>query len=320
VNIRTFERGDEAVQVAIYNEAAAALPKFKPATVQEVQRRVTARDFDSSMRFFAVEGGQAVAYVLFNPNGRISFPWCRKGHEAVAEPLFHHLMEIMHQRGVRKAFAAYRADWVPVVDFFRDHGFAVAREMINFTIDLLDMPTAPARRYSPITPLERGDVPALFALAPHALRSKSALDLEAHLFDNPYFRPSAVFVLRSQRGGTPVGAGILVNDSTYADPKMVDPAMPCFRLGAFGTEGMQTKRIKGLFSFLCRDDAQCGGTAVDLMAHAAHLLRDSDDISVLAGQVPSNVPSWLRFYQLSFRQQGSFPVLERDFRNPAERT
>ena len=39
MTIRTFQPGDEATQVAIYNEAAAALPRFKPATAVEVQRR-----------------------------------------------------------------------------------------------------------------------------------------------------------------------------------------------------------------------------------------------------------------------------------------
>src|SRR5262245_60471321 len=46
MKIRTFQPGDEAVQAEIYNEAAAALPKFKPATSPEVQRRTRAGDFD----------------------------------------------------------------------------------------------------------------------------------------------------------------------------------------------------------------------------------------------------------------------------------
>src|SRR5262249_51646942 len=33
MTIRTFQPGDDAVQVSIYNEAAADLPKFKPATI-----------------------------------------------------------------------------------------------------------------------------------------------------------------------------------------------------------------------------------------------------------------------------------------------
>src|SRR5207245_8928551 len=88
MNIRSFKPGDEAVQADIYNAAAAKLPKFKPATVQEVQRRVRARDFDPGQRWYAVEGGKAVGYCLINPNGRVSYPWCLPAFEQAAEPLF----------------------------------------------------------------------------------------------------------------------------------------------------------------------------------------------------------------------------------------
>ena len=107
MTIRTFRAGDESAQVAIYNEAAAELPRFKPATAPEVQRRTRARDFDPSMRFFAEDGGQPVAYALFNPNGRVSYPWCRKGHERWAEPLFQQVLDEMRRRGFRTAFTAY---------------------------------------------------------------------------------------------------------------------------------------------------------------------------------------------------------------------
>ena len=183
--------------------------------------------------------------------------------------------------------------------------------MINFVIDLFDMPTVPAKRSTQITAAQRKDVPALFALAPHALRCSTAQELERHLFDNPYFPAWSVFVLRSRTTELPIACGVLVGDSTYADPKVVDSAMPCFRLGAFGTEGMSTKRIKGLFSFLCRDDGQCGSLAVELMSHAAIVLQDRDDVVALAAQAASDVPNLLRFYQMNFRRQGAFPVLER---------
>jgi hypothetical protein len=311
VDIRTFQPGDEQHQVAIYNEAAAALPKFKPATTQEVLRRVAARDFDPSMRLFALVQGQPVAYAVFNPNGRVSYPWCRTGHEALAEPLLERVLATMRQRGFGKAFAAYRGDWTSQLEFFRQRGFTVAREMVNFFMDIFDMPTVPARRHSHITPLQKGDLATLFGMAPHVVRTRTAQELEQYLYHNAYFKPEAVFVLRGPKDRTPRGAGILITEPTYADPKMVDSAMPCFRLGAFGTEGMQTKRIKGMFSFLCPDEPRCGAVAVDLVAHAANLLSDSDDIPGLAAQVPSDAPNWLRYYQNCFRRQGSFPVLER---------
>ena len=55
MTIRNFQSGDEAAQVSIYNEATAALPKFKPATLDEVRRRCRAADFDVGSRFFAIE-------------------------------------------------------------------------------------------------------------------------------------------------------------------------------------------------------------------------------------------------------------------------
>jgi hypothetical protein len=316
VTIRTFQPGDEAAQVAIYNEAAAALPKFKAATLQEVQRRTRARDFDPAMRFYAIEGGKPVGYALFNANGRVSYPWCLSGHEDQADALFAHVLDAMVRRKMPLAFAAYRGDWQPVCDFFGRHGFGLAREMVNFLLDVIDMPTAPARMSSTVSPLRREDVPAILQLAPEALRVRTAEGLEEHLFRNPYFGPEALFTLRSRTNDSLVAVGILIQEPTYADPKQVDPAMPCFRLGAFGTEGMQAKRIRGMFSFLTHRDQQVGAVGLDLLGHAAMRLSQSDDIHTLAAQVPSDVPHLLRFYERNFRKQASFPVFERTLTAP----
>src|SRR5262249_1889585 len=113
MTIRTFQPGNEATQVSIYNEAAAALPGFKPATLDEVRRRCRAADFSPAMRLYAEEADQVVGYATFADSGRINFPWCRKGHEACATPLFQRTIEAMRQRGLKRAFAAYRADWTP---------------------------------------------------------------------------------------------------------------------------------------------------------------------------------------------------------------
>ena len=311
MNIRTAQPGDEAAQVAIYNEAAAALQKFKPAAVQDVSRRTAAATFDPSLCFYALEGNAPVAYVQANPNGRISYPWCKKGHEGFAEPLFKHVLAALAKRGISKVFAAYRDDWQDVLVFFRQQGFLPIREMVNFSLDVVETPTIPARPHTGITPLERKDVPALYSLAPHVVRSASAEEFERQLFDNPWFPASSVFVVRSRPSEPPVGAGLLIRNPAYADPTALDASMPCFRLGAFGAEGMQTKRINGMFGLLCRDDSRCGGIAVDLLGHALRLLTDSDNISTLAAQVPSDARHWLRFYQMTWHRQGSFPVLER---------
>lgn len=312
MQLRNYQPGDEAAQVALYNEAGADLPKFKPATLPEVQRRTQGRDFDPALRFFAEEGGEIVGYVTGNPNGRVSYPWCKKGHEQAAGPLFARLLEAMRQKGHRKVFAAYRGDWPAVADFFQKQGFRRSREMLNFVIDLVEMPTPSARPSSAITPLTPADVPALVELGRDILQVEGPGELEAYLFRNPYFSADALFTLRSRTDQTPVAVGILVTDPTYANPNALDGGMPCFRLGAFGTERMQTKRVNGLFSLVARKDVNINAVGLDLMGYAAHRLRDVDDVESLAGQVPSDVAYLQGFYQRNFRRQGSFPVFERE--------
>lgn len=311
MNIRNYKPGDEAVQVAIHNAAAADFPKFKAATVEEVRRRTQAADFDPATRFYAEEGGKVVGYATFADTGRVSFPWVAKGAEAAQEPLFQKVIDAMKQRGIASAFAAYRGDWPVVKDFFQTHGFRLVREMVNFIIDIVEMPTPAARPSLPFSPLKREDVPAIFELAPEALRARTAAELEKHLFDNPAFAPESLFVLRGRTGGTPAAIGILLDAPDYADPRQIDPNNPCFRLGAFGSEGMTAKKVQGLFSFLCRPGRDVSSLALDLMGHAAFRLEESATAS-LAAQVPSDVPHLLRFYQQHFRRQGSFPIYERD--------
>jgi hypothetical protein len=308
--IRTFERGDEGAQISIYNEAAADLAKFKPATLDEVRRRCRGPDFDPKTRLFALEGDVPVAYVSFHANGRVSYPWCRKGQEKWAEPLFQAAFDALRAGGVHRVFTAYRTDWPQVHEFFLKHGFQRARDMVNFILDIVEMPTPAARPSNPFSPLQRTDIPHLIKLAPQVFRVPTAADLERHLFENASFAPDCVYVLRSRSGDGPIAAGIVITNPNYADPRQVDSSMPCYRLGAFGTEGMQTKRINGLFSFITPADHQASGLALDLMGHAAFRLRETD-VETLAAQVPSDVPHLLRFYQQHFRRQGSFPVFER---------
>ena len=99
-------------------------------------------------------------------------------------------------------------------------------------------------------------------------------------------------------------------DGSYADPNLVDAAMPCFRLGAFGAEGMQVKRLNGMFSFLARNSTQVNALGLDLLGYATFRVRETD-LEAFAAQAPSDAPHLLRFYQQYFRRQGSFPVLER---------
>jgi hypothetical protein len=308
MNIRTYQPGDEATQVAIYNEAAAGLPKFKAATVEEIRRRCQAADFDPGTRFYAEDGGQVVGYATFHTNGRVSYPWCRPGHTDVAGPLFEHVVEAMRARGLRSAFAAYRGDWSEQLAFFEQHGFVRRREMLNFVLDLLDLPTPASTLKEATRPLERADLPAVFELARGVTRAHSVEELGRHLFENPYFPAGSVYALR--RSGPAVDAvAVLIDNPKYADPNQIDAAMPCFRLGAFGTEGMQVKRVQGMFSFLAAE-RQMMPLGLDLLGSAAFRLEHSD-ASTVAAQVPSDVPHLVTFYQRYFRKQGAFPILER---------
>lgn len=309
MNIRTFQRGDEAAQVSIYNEAAGELPKFKPATLDEIRRRFRGADFDPSTHYFATDDDLVIGYATYHLNGRVSYPWCRSGSEHAAEPLFQAVLDGLRARGLGRAFAAYRGDWQPTRDFFVAHGFPQVREMVNFVMDLVEMPTPAARSSSAITPMRAEDVPAVFELVPEALRVRTPAELEQHLLHNPYVSAENVFIQRSRADAQPVAAGLLVLNDAYADPYQVDSAMPCFRCGAFGTEGMQVKRIKGLFSFVAKNTNSVNAFGLDLMAHAAIRLQDTP-VETFAAQVPSDVPHLYRFYQQFFRRQGSFPVFE----------
>ena len=310
MTIRTFQAGDDVAQVSIYNEAAGALPRFKLATLDDVRRRLRGPDFDPTARFYAIAAGRPVGYATFSVSGRVSYPWCRKGHEAFAAPLLQAVLEAMRGRGMTSAFAAYRADWPAVRAFFEAHGFALSREMVNFVMDIVDMPTPSARYSSAITPLTPADLPAVARLGVGVLRRSDSAALEEHLFRNDHFPPSSLFALRSKSDDQPVAVGLIVESPAFAHPAQVDPGMPCFRLGAFGTEGLTHKRINGVFSVLAADTSAFSALALDLLGYATHRLRDTE-VETLAAQVSSDVPHLMRFYKSYFRRQGSFPLFER---------
>src|SRR5258708_3049986 len=131
MQIRTYRAGDEVAQAELYNAAAAALPAFKPATAGEVVRRYPPTHPHATARFYAFEeaGGAVVGSPLFPPSGRVSYPWCLPGFEAARQPLFDAVLDAMTGRGHAEAWTAYRPDWSPVLEFFRERGFAPAREM-----------------------------------------------------------------------------------------------------------------------------------------------------------------------------------------------
>lgn len=309
MNIRTFQSGDELAQASLFNMAAFALPGFKPAQAEEVRKRTRARTFDPTSRFYVEEGGQLVGYCTLEPEqGRISFPWCKKGCEAAAPLLLEAALRSARERGLTRLFAAYRRDWEVVLRFFADNGFTKTRDMINYTADPVDLPTLANRAGLPISRLRREDVPALAEMGKGIIRLP-AEKLEQYYFSNPYFPVEAMLVMRGRGSGEPVAVAIGLETATWADVRKVDPLAPCFRLGAFGTEGLNTKRVNGLFSLVARPEHTISA-GLGLLSEASQEMTE-DTVEALAAQCPSDAPHLVGFYTRYFREQGRFPVLER---------
>ena len=313
MTIRHFQPGDEAIQAAIYNEAAAGLPGFKPAKAEDVQRRTRARGFDPTTRWYAEEGGEVVGYCSLEPEqGRISVPWCRPGHDVTME-LFAAALAGARERGLDRLFAAYRRDWQPAILFLESHGFAKARDMVNYAVNVLDMPTTAQGSSVGMSPLQVEDLPAIAAMGAGILRLPLA-KLENYFFANPYFPAECVSVRRS-REGEPIAVGIAIERSNYADVRLIDPFAPCFRLGAFGTEGVNTKRVNGMFSFLVAKPESAITQGLALLAEAMESMTEGT-VEAVAAQAPSDAPHLIGFYNRYFKEQGRFPVYERALSSP----
>ena len=311
MNIRTFQPGDERAQATLYNSAAFALPGFKPATEEEVKRRTRARGFDPASRFYAVDNGQVVGYCTLEPDqGRVSYPWCRKGFEAAAPQLFDAALQYAKARGMTKLFAAYRRDWDPVLRFFADTGFTKARDVVNYVADPVDLPTVANRGGTSLRRMERSDIPALAAMGKGLIRVP-ADKLEQYYFANPYFPVEAFLVLDGRDGSGPVAIGVGLESPTWADVKKVDPLAPCFRMGAFGTEGLNTKRVNGLFSYVVSKPEHAVPAGLGLLAEASQEMTEGT-VNSIAAQCPTDAPHLLNFSTRYFKEQGRFPVYERD--------
>ncbi len=309
MTIRTFQPGDELAQAAVFNASAYGLPGFKPATAEDVRRRVRSRQFDPTSRFYAEANDGVVGYCVLEPEqGRVSFPWCKKGYETLAEPLFDAVLQSAQTRGLTSVFAAYRHDWQPVLQFFADRGFSHTRDMINYCADPIDLPTLVNRSKLPISRLQRNDLPVIAAMGRGIIRLPDA-KLENYFFANPYF-PAEAFLLLRTPSGAPKAIAIGLESSSYADVRMLDPWAPCFRLGAFGTEGLNTKRVNGLFSFLVADPAEALTAGLALLSEASQEMTEGT-VNALAAQCPSDVPYLVNFYARYFKEQGRFPVLEK---------
>ena len=307
--IRNYQPGDEEAQARIYNTAAAGLPAFKPASVEEIVRRYRTTDPDPSAKFYAVEGDEVVGYAVFNAHGRISYPWCLPQAEALREPLLQAVLTGLSHRGAREAWVAYRADWEPVLTFLKEHRFRTAREMVNYLAELSQMPRATVPPGQVIEPLSREELPQLLGLGRGLIPGDEPEPLARFFWENPYFDSDALFALKDHEGKTR-GAALVIGNRGYADPTKIDSAMPCFRLGALGTERERHKRVNGMFSCVFDDEA----TAEVLLAEAARRLELAG-LAFVAAQAPSDAPDLCAFYDRFFQRQRTFPILARPLDN-----
>jgi hypothetical protein len=305
MQIRSYQPGDEHAQARIYNAAAGSLPGFKPATVDEINRRSQSNDFDPRSRLYATDHGEVVGYAVFGSGGRVSYPWCLPGTEELREPLLDALLAEMRKRRLARAWAAYRGDWALVLDFLRQHDFTLRRAMINYVADASRFPSQDHRRSNRlISRLEPEELPRLIKLAPDLFGDVDSSELKQFFWHNPFYDfPGSLFSLKTSGSGEILGVYVLVMNDRFADPTKIDAAMPCFRLGAFGTERERHKRVNGLFSCAFADDSE--GEAM--------LAEQSGDsgLTHLAAQAPSDAVALCAWYDRFFDRQGSFPILER---------
>ncbi|MGP0066446.1 MAG: hypothetical protein ACLQGP_23020 [Isosphaeraceae bacterium] len=309
MQVRAFQPGDEHAQARIYNTATSSLPGFKQATAEEISRRHAAADADPGSRYYAVQGGEVVGYAAFGPNGRVSAPWCLPGAESSREPLLRKVLAVMSQRGIPEAWAAYRADWSPVLEILREHGFLDKRHMINYVAEVAAFPTEPV--IAPglvIEPLGADGICELMKLAPDLYPDEEPTAIERFFRDHPsHDFAKSLFALKDADRGAIRSVGLLIVDDRFADPTKIDPAMPCFRLGAFGSEQERHKRVNGLFSAVFAEPAEADSLLSWLVATRAR----QAGLTHIAAQAPSDAIGLCDWYDRFFRRQGAFPILSR---------
>jgi L-amino acid N-acyltransferase YncA len=306
MQIRNYLPGDEVMQARVYNEAAGKLPAFKPANAEEIARRYRTSDADPASKFYAVVEGEVVGYCVFNPNGRVSYPWC-VSHAAEVQPqLMDAVLDGLRRRGGREAWVTYRSDWTTILDFFLQNGFSTVGELINYVGEVARLPKLEPPADFALAPLARDDIMATWQLG-RGIFEEEPEQLENFYFTNPYFDPASVFTLKRVGDGQLLGVGLAICNPKYADPTKLDAAMPCFRLGAMGTEAERHKRVNGMFSCVFRSE----NAGEILLAEAARRFVQAG-LTHAATQAASDHPALISFYQRYFTRQGAFPILARE--------
>lgn len=313
MKIRHYQPGDEQAQAHIYNTATGRLPGFKPATAEEIERRYRNSDPDPATKWYAVEDGAIVGYVVCNPNGRMSYPWCLPDAGHVRQQLLDAAIRETTDRGAVEVWAAYRNDWQEPIAFFREHGFRVVREMINYVAPLASLPREEVPEGRAVAPLARTDVDRALELGRGLFRSDDPNRIEGFYLDSAQLEPSCAYALKRTRDGETLGIALAIVNPRFSDPTKIDAAMPCFRLGTLGTETERHLRVNGLFS--CVFSSQ--QTAEALLGEAVRRFEHAG-LTHAAAQAPSDQPEICAFYDRFFERQGSFPILVRELKTDSK--
>ncbi len=267
-------------------------------------------DTDPESRYYAVENGEVVGYAVFGSNGRISYPWCLPGAETLRQSLLETMLLEMRKRGIPEAWTAYRANWSSVHEFLHQHEFTEKRQMINYVAEFEQLPAEdrlPANRVVEHLTCG-GSASRLIAIANGLLAGSDPRTLEEFYWDHPLYNfRESLFVVKNSDNGEILGVSVLVVNDQFADPTKVDAAMPCFRLGAFGTERERHKRVNGLFSCVFVDETE----GERLLSAALRTQTNHSGPTVIAAQVPSDAPALRAWYDRFFQRQGSFPIWSR---------
>jgi hypothetical protein len=146
----------------------------------------------------------------------------------------------------------------------------------------------------------------MMALGRGAIAPSDPGPLETFFWKNRYFDPSSLFALRSGETGHLLGVGLAIINPEFAEPIKLDPAMPCFRLGAFGTEQERHKRVNGMFSGLFPSSS-----AGEVLLGEAKRRLESSGVRHVAAQAASDQVDVVAFLDRRLKRQGSFPIYSR---------
>jgi hypothetical protein len=181
--------------------------------------------------------------------------------------------------------------------------------MINYVADVSQLPVGdrlPANRV--IEPLARADLPQLIAIANGLLAGSDPEALEQFYWNNRFTNLSeSLLAFKDGDSGEILGVSLLVVNDQFADPTKIDAAMPCFRLGAFGTERERHKRVNGLFSCVFVDETE----GERLLSASLRAQTQRSGPTAIAAQAPSDAPALCAWYDRFFQRQGSFPIWSR---------